>query len=240
MGGRGDRVSALRIAVATGAGISAESGLPTFRDAGGLWEGRRPEEVATPGAFARDPVDVWNFYLFRRRSYGSVMPNAGHRAIASWQERFGEVPVITQNVDGLHQSAGSTRVLELHGSIWRRHCHACGRAQDDRALELEDGAVPRCACGGSMRPSVVWFGESLPEGVFDEARAIVESVDLLFVVGTSNLVYPAASLPLNALAAGVKVVEVNPGETPLSSRATRFIRGPAAAILPGIDPGEFL
>lgn len=227
-------MNALRLAVATGAGISAESGVPTFRDADGLWHGRRPEEVATPEAFRRDPEDVWNFYLARRRNLLAVRPNAGHEAVAAWQERFGGAPVITQNVDGLHQCAGSREVIELHGSIWRRHCQDCGSARPDEAVEL-NGKLPRCSCGGLMRPSIVWFGENLPDKAFERARLLARAVRVLVVVGTSNLVYPAASIPLAALAAGVTVIEVNPEPTPLTAQGVLFRQGTAGAILPTLD-----
>lgn len=222
----------ISLAVATGAGISAESGIPTFRDAGGLWEGYRPEDVATPEAFRRDPKLVWQFYLDRRKTALKVSPNPGHLAIAQWQERFGEVPVITQNIDGLHQRAGSRRVLELHGSLWKRYCLACHRKEEDLATEMPGGEMPRCACSGMLRPSIVWFGESLPEDALEESFRLARSVKRLVVVGTSNQVYPAASIPLLALEAGAEVIEVNPQETPLSSQASRFIKGKAGEILP--------
>lgn len=218
------------IAVATGAGISAESGIPTFRDAGGLWEGRRPEDVATPAAFARDPESVWRFYLERRKTAISAAPNKGHHAIAEWQKEFLNVSVITQNIDGLHARAGSTKVLEIHGSLWRRKCCDCAFVEEDAATEMEE--LPHCACGGLLRPDIVWFGESLPEAMIDEAFAIVRRVKCLVVVGTSNLVYPAAALPMAALAAGAAVIEVNPVRTTLSDRATLFVEGRAGDVLP--------
>lgn len=201
--------------------------MPTFRDAGGLWEGRRPEDVATPEAFARDPWDVWRFYLERRRTARSVSPNAGHAAIAGWK-----CPVITQNIDGLHQRSGSEKVLELHGSLWERRCVVCGAVEAD--LETDFDEPPRCACGELYRPNIVWFGEALPEATMEEAFAIARSVRCLIVVGTSNLVYPAAAIPLAALAAGAAVIEVNPRPTALSERATRFIEGKAGDVLPGL------
>lgn len=220
------------VVVATGAGISAESGVPTFRDANGLWQGRRPEDVATPEAFERDPRDVWSFYYARRGNLETVIPNPGHRAIAAWQGRFGDVPVITQNIDGLHRLAGSRRVLELHGDIWRSRCLACRREALDCATGFPAGELPRCACGGLLRPAIVWFGESLPEGTLDEAFRLATGARTLVVVGTSNLVYPAAGIPMAAIDAGVEVIEVNPEPTPLTARAARFIQGKAAEILP--------
>lgn len=212
--------------------MSAESGVPTFRDPGGLWEGRRPEDVATPEAFQRDPSDVWEFYLARRRALKGVQPNAGHEAIAAAQEFFGGLPVITQNIDGLHQAAGSRDVIELHGSIWRRFCVRCGRLEEDAVVAFADGDVPPCPCGGLLRPDVVWFGEELRDGAMDRALALARAAETLIVVGTSNVVYPAAAIPLEALEAGVEVIEVNPQPTPLSNAASRFIQGPAAACVP--------
>lgn len=227
--------------MASGAGISAESGVPTFRGPDGLWNGRRPEDVATLRAFRRDPVDVWEFYHARRRQLLQVVPNAGHRAIASWQERYGEVPVITQNVDGLHQIAGSRDVLELHGSLWRARCMECGVVIEDRTVsasekgEMGVEGISHCACGGMMRPDIVWFGEELPREITARAVSIATSVDILVIVGTSNLVYPAASIPLQALASGVRVIEVNIEPTPLSSRVTKFVQGSATEILPQLE-----
>lgn len=225
-----------RLAVATGAGISAESGVPTFRGPDGLWHGRRPEDVATPQAFRRDPVDVWEFYYARRRNLLAVAPNAGHRTIAAWQDEFGACPVITQNIDSLHQAAGSRKVLELHGSLWRARCEECGAIREDRTVEAAETGVPQCSCGGRLRPDVVWFGESLAPGIMESAVAIASRVRLLVVVGTSNLVYPAASIPLAALAAGAVVIEVNPEPTSFSPRATRFIAGKAGEVLPTLSP----
>ncbi len=210
--------------------MSAESGVPTFRDGtDALWQGRRPEEVATPEAFTRNPEDVWSFYMARRKNLHSVRPNEGHKAIAGAQELFGDFQVITQNVDGLHQAAGSRRVLELHGSIWRARCGRCARSEEDRRTE---GELPYCRCGGLMRPDVTWFGEDLPEGAMAEALATAGAVKVLIVIGTSNMVYPAASIPLAALEAGATVIEVNPQPTPLSRHVSRFIQGPAAACVP--------
>lgn len=229
----------MKIVVLSGAGISAESGVPTFRGTDGLWNGRRPEEVATPEAFRRDPEGVWEWYYSRRRNLLSVEPNAGHRAIAAWQEAH-DVVVATQNVDGLHQAAGSTVVHELHGSIWRARCLQCGTEREDRtAAPGVDGARPGgphgvagCPCGGRVRPAVIWFGELLPQEPLHAAEAAICSADVVLAVGSSHLVYPAASLPLLALSRGIPVIEVNPEETPLSARATRFLQGTAATILP--------
>ena len=223
------------VAVATGAGISAESGVPTFRGSGGLWNGRRVEDVATPQAFVNDPENVWGFYLERRRNLLEVKPNAGHLAIAAWQERFEGLTVITQNVDGLHQRAGSKRVIELHGTIWARHCNRCQHREDDFSTSLINNCLPKCKCGELMRPSAVWFGEELPEKSIADAFDIVNMVKVLVVVGTSNAVYPAAALPIHALSAGATVIEVNPERTSLSSKAHLFIQGAAGKILPELE-----
>lgn len=214
--------SAGRVAVLTGAGISAESGVPTFRGPGGLWKNQRPENLATPEAFERNPAMVQEWYDWRRGIVGAIEPNAGHRAIAALG-----APVVTQNVDGLHQLAGSRRVLEVHGSIWLTRCVACGRESRDRAVKLVE---PCAGCGGRLRPGVVWFGESLPQEVWNEAVGIVRECDLLLVVGTSSVVYPAAGLA--GMARGAKVIEVNLEETPLSSAAHLSLRGKAGEILP--------
>lgn len=214
--------SAERVAVLTGAGISAESGVPTFRGPGGLWRNHRPESLATPEAFERDPATVQEWYDWRRGVVAAIEPNAGHRTLAALG-----APVITQNVDGLHQLAGSLRVLEVHGSIWLTRCTACGRQTRDRETML---AAPCAACGGKLRPGVVWFGESLPEDVWTDSMEIVAECDLLLVVGTSSVVYPAAGLA--RMARRAKVIEINLEETPLSGSAHLALRGKAGEILP--------
>ncbi len=210
------------MAVLTGAGISAESGVPTFRGPGGLWKNQRPENLATPEAFERDPATVQAWYDWRREIVASIEPNAGHRAIAALG-----APVVTQNVDGLHQLAASERVLELHGSIWLTRCVSCGKESRDRAIRLVE---PCGSCGGRLRPGVVWFGESLPDEVWSEAVAVVRECDVLLVVGTSSVVYPAAGLA--GMARRAKVIEVNLEETPLSGAAHLSLRGKAGEILP--------
>lgn len=224
---------ARRVFVLTGAGVSAESGLPTFRGAGGLWEGHRVEDVATPGAFARDPALVWRFYDARRTALAGVAPNAAHVALAAMERsgRFEAFTLATQNVDGLHRDAGSTGVLEIHGSIRRVRCVTCGRETDDRRAPMPE-IPPRCPCGGLLRPAVVWFGEGLPPDVFDAAADAARRCDLCLVIGTSALVHPAASLPLMAAAHGAVLIEVNPDETPVSHLAAAALRAPAAEVLP--------
>ncbi len=232
-----DRVRS--VAVLTGAGISAESGVPTFRGEGGLWRSYRPEELATPQAFRRDPELVWQWYDWRRELISACQPNAAHVTLAE-MERAAEAGaagpdllLITQNVDGLHRLAGSRNVLELHGNIWRQRCtRGCRPPWTDRRVPLPE-IPPRCPeCGALVRPDVVWFGESLPGSVLERALAAVRRCQLMLVVGTSALVQPAASLPLLALDAGAHVIEINPQPTPLSETVREVIRQPAAVALP--------
>lgn len=220
------------LAVLTGAGISAESGIATFRGAGGLWEGHRVEEVAHPGAWARDPLTVWRFYEARRVQAASCSPNAGHLGLARLERELPErFTLTTQNVDGLHRLAGNRNVLELHGSLWRVRCTRCGREEEDRRVPLPE-LPPRCgACGGVQRPAIVWFGEVLPEEVFAAAYQAAESCALYIVVGTSAVVQPAASLARVAADAGARVWEVNPDETPVTSICDRVWRSPAGPVM---------
>ncbi|MCZ7607953.1 MAG: NAD-dependent deacylase [Planctomycetota bacterium] len=226
---------AKRVAVLTGAGISAESKIPTFRDAmTGLWASFSPEDLATPEAFARNPRMVWDWYAFRREMCAKALPNPGHLALAELETRFEEFTLTTQNVDGLHQRAGSRRVLELHGSITRVKCADTGR--------LLEGEIPACdnppprhpQTGGLLRPDVVWFGEALPERALLESARAALSCDVYFTIGTSALVYPAAALPIEALKAGATVVEINPTETPFSNTASYSLRGKAGEVLPAL------
>ena len=221
------------VAVLTGAGVSAESGVPTFRGEGGLWRNFRPEQLATPEAFRRDPALVWEWYGWRRGLIGSCAPNAAHETLAEMEDALPGFTLITQNVDGLHQAAGSHNVLELHGNIWRTRCPGCGRVTENRQVPLPE-TPPRCStCGALLRPDVVWFGESLPLEVLDAAWTAAARCRLMLVVGTSAVVQPAASLPLVALRSGARLIEINPAETPLSSHAHDVLRGPAAEVLPG-------
>lgn len=222
---------ALRVAVLTGAGISAESGVPTFRGEKGLWRQYRPEELATPQAFARNPKLVWEWYDWRRRLIARCEPNAAHRTLAEMEEFFPHFTLITQNVDGLHQAAGSKRVLELHGNIWWVRCTAEGIVSENREVPLRE-IPPRCKCGALLRPEVVWFGEPLPAHVLEAAYRASQRCDVMLVIGTSAVVQPAASLPIVALQKGAHVIEINPQETPLSPLVYRAIRGPAAVELP--------
>lgn len=200
--------TASRIAVLTGAGISAESGIPTFREAQtGLWARFRPEDLASPEAFTRDPRTVWDWYRWRRELVDRAAPNEGHRAIAELQRRVSGTVLITQNVDGLHQSAGSTEAIELHGSIRCARCVTCHAKREWSAGESV--FPPRCTCGAMLRPDIVWFGEQLPEEQLARAFGAAESCDVFLSVGTSNLVQPAASLPWIAASRGALVAVVN-------------------------------
>jgi NAD-dependent deacetylase len=227
-------VGARKIAVVSGAGISAESGVPTFREKGGIWETVRIEDVATPEALHRNPRKVWEFYEDRRRNMQSVQPNPGHHAIAEMESVFAEVVTITQNIDGLHQRAGSTDVLELHGSLWKAHClEGCGAKRDPFPFPAPE-LPPRCECGGILRPSVVLFGDLLPSGAMERATRAAAECDVCLVVGTSGAVWPAAGIPLVACRAGRTTIEVNPADTEISGELDLLLRGPAGEVLPAL------
>jgi NAD-dependent deacetylase len=221
---------ARNIAVLTGAGVSAESGVPTFRGPGGLWRQYRPEDLATPEAFARDPKLCWEWYDWRRGLIVAVHPNPGHDALAELERRAASFTLITQNVDGLHQRAGSRNVLEIHGSIWLLRCMQCKREFQDLAPSLE--IPPHCTCGGLARPGVVWFGENLNPRIWAAAEQAVILCDVLLVVGTSAVVYPAASLVPLARSAGAKIIEVNLEATPLSRSVDYSFTSPSGEVLP--------
>jgi NAD-dependent deacetylase len=219
------------IAVLTGAGISAESGVPTFRGPGGLWKSFKAEELATPEAFARDPRLVWEWYDWRRGLIAQAQPNDAHRALVELEKRKPRFTLITQNVDGLHDLAGNGRILKLHGDIWRMRCLECGANFPNRRVPLPK-LPPHCACGGVARPGVVWFGEPLPEGMMTEAEHAVSTAEVFLVVGTSAMVYPAAGLIPFAKQSGAKVIEINLEETPFSSTVDCVLQGKAAEFLP--------
>jgi NAD-dependent deacetylase len=225
--------SARRVAVLTGAGISAESGLGTFRGAGGLWEGHRVEDVATPSAFRRNPELVWRFYNMRRAALARVQPNAGHHALVALERRHGPeaFALVTQNVDGLHQEAGNRSVLEIHGTLRHTRCTGCHSIADRGTEPLAE--MPACAgCGGLLRPNVVWFEEPLPHVVWKQAEDAVAECDCFLVVGTSAVVYPAAGLIDLARREGATVVEVNVTPSQASSRVDVLLLGPSGSLLP--------
>jgi NAD-dependent deacetylase len=223
--------AAASVAVLTGAGISAESGVPTFRGADGLWKGASPQELASPEGFARDPHKVWEWYNLRRNALRLVKPNAGHFALAELERRVEEFGLITQNVDRLHQAAGSRNVVELHGNIWEVRCTECTRVYDRLGIELPP--EPRCEkCGAWLRPGVVWFGELLPAGAFAQAEQWAERSDVFLVIGTSAVVWPAAGLVSLAKDAGAKIIEINIEDTPATELANVALRGPSGEILP--------
>jgi NAD-dependent deacetylase len=225
--------SSQRVAVLTGAGVSAESGVPTFRGEEGLWKKFRPEELANFDAFIRNPKLVWEWYVFRKRIIAGIEPNPGHYALAKMETMFPQFTLTTQNVDGLHRRAGSQQIFELHGNIMRNRCLQCETVTESMELELE-GEVPHCKCGGMLRPDVVWFGEMLPQGVLSSAMEVAENCDYFFSVGTSAVVYPAASLPVIAKQNGAYLVEINPEVTPLSYMADESLQGLSGVILPKI------
>ena len=219
------------MAVLTGAGISAESGVPTFRGDGGLWRDFKAEDLATPEAFVRDPRLVWEWYNWRRELIAKALPNAAHKALVQLEIRKREFTLITQNVDGLHDRAGSGRMLKLHGDIWRMRCTVCGANWPDRRAPLPK-IPPHCACGGLARPGVVWFGETLPDGMMKEAEHAAGVAEVFLVIGTSAVVYPAASLVPYAKHGGAKVIEINTDDTPFTNLVDCALRGPAGELLP--------
>lgn len=225
--------SATRVAVLTGAGISAESGVPTFRGGGGtaVWKGMRFDQISSAEMVRTDLPAVWEWFDYRRGVLRECEPNPGHLAIAAWEERFRSMTLVTQNIDGLHRAAGSFTAIEVHGNIHRSRCVRCGeRYQMDRDVVPHDPVV--CQCGADLRPDVVLFGEMLPEGAYEAGAAAASACDVFFTIGTSALVYPAAMLPEFARQSGAFVVEVNPEETPLTRMCDVSIRGKAGEILP--------
>ena len=219
------------VVVLTGAGISAESGVPTFRGEEGLWKQYRAEDLATPSAFQTDPKLVWEWYDWRRGIIGKAEPNPGHRAIAEMEGIFPRFTLITQNVDGLHRRAGNTKVIEIHGNLWDLRCVVEGTVREDTHVPLPE-IPPLCECGALLRPHVVWFGESLDQGDLSRAYQLIEECSLLLVVGTSAVVQPVASFPLMAKQAGAFVFEVNMDPTPISALVDVSLQGKAGEVLP--------
>jgi NAD-dependent deacetylase len=224
-----------RVTVLTGSGVSAESGVPTFREAQtGLWERFDPQQLATPEAFDNDPRLVWEWYAWRRSLVSEAEPNPGHRALAELEARVREFTLVTQNVDGLHQKSGSRGVIELYGNILRSKCSWEGVIVEPE--DHDESVPPLCpGCGAYLRPDVVWFGEMLSVEAMEAASEAATRCDVFLSVGTSSLVYPAAALPFEALENGALVVEVNPGETPLSRHADHVLRGRAGEVLPELS-----
>jgi len=214
----------------TGAGVSAESGVPTFRDAGGLWEGFRVEEVATPEGFRTNPRRVWRFYNERRRQLRRVRPNRGHYALAEMEKLLPRFTLITQNVDGLHRLAGSHNVIEIHGNLAHVRCTRCARQRDAGGEDLPD--EPRCECGGLLRPAVVWFNECLPAEALTAAEQAIASCDVMLVAGTSGTVQPAASFALWAAEHGAAVIDVNPDPQAFTPACTIGLAGRSGEVLP--------
>jgi NAD-dependent deacetylase len=226
--------AAKRVTVLTGAGVSAESGVPTFRDAQtGLWAKYNPEDLATPRAFRRNPKLVWQWYAWRRKLVADAKPNPAHLALAEMEKLFPKFELITQNVDGLHQRAGSRKVIELHGNITRTKCFDEGTVIAD--WPQTDEEPPKCPnCGGWLRPDVVWFEEPLPVEELELAQAASQDCDVFLSIGTSALVYPAASLPYEALRSGATVVEVNPQPTPFTEEAHYALTFASGSVLPDL------
>lgn len=223
--------SARSITALTGAGISADSGVPTFRGADGLWRNFRAEELATPEAFKRDPRLVWEWYSWRRELIATKQPNDAHRAIASLESRVNDFWLITQNVDGLHRQAGSTKLSEIHGNIWMVRCTACGAVTENHQVPLP--LLPHCGqCGELLRPHIVWFGESLQEKDLARCAKQLQVCDVLLVIGTSGVVYPAAGFASIAKEAGAYVIEVNLDPTPQSDLVDIALRGRAKDLVP--------
>jgi NAD-dependent deacetylase len=228
--------AARSVAVLTGAGISAESGVPTFRGGGGseiwTWRGRPVTELSSAELISTDPKLVWEWFDYRREMLTHVSPNAAHLALAEWERRFEDFTLITQNIDDLHRAAGSLNVLELHGNIWRARCRRCSSVFEVRECPLEENP-PRCfVCGGPARPDVVLFGEIVPEDVFRRGEEAARRADLFFVIGTSAVVYPAAMLPITAKQTGARMIEVNPEMTDISFYADVTVLGRAGDVLP--------
>lgn len=230
-----DRLAeARRVAVLTGAGISAESGIPTFRDPDGLWQQFKPEELANVRAFLRNPSLVQAWYAHRRRVAQETAPNPAHYALADLEALVPEFLLVTQNVDNLHRRAGSRHLAELHGNITRSYCIDCKHPADDLAPDSADEPAHCTACGGLLRPDVVWFGEWLPEDVMDRAAEAARRAEVFLSVGTSAVVYPAAGLPLRAAEHGAYVAEINVSPSAIADRVDEVVLGKAGEVLPAL------
>ena len=223
--------SAKKVAVLTGAGVSAESGVPTFRGEQGLWKNFRAEELATPQAFHRDPKLVWEWYDWRRGLIADIKPNPGHHALVEMEKRYRDFTLITQNVDGLHETAGSKNIVELHGNIWKVRCTTEGKVTGNRQTPMKK-LPPLCECGAMLRPHIVWFGESLEPDILQKAFDASRACDVFIVAGTSAVVQPAASLAGLAADAGAFVIEVNPDETPITDIVSAHLHGKSGEVLP--------
>lgn len=232
-----DRLAkAQHLVVLTGAGISAESGVPTFRGQDGLWRQYRAMDLATPEAFLEDPKLVWEFYNWRRELLAPLCPNPGHLGLVELEKRLPKFTLITQNIDGLHQVAGSRNMLELHGNLWWVRCTACGMKEEDRTVPLP--ALPKCrSCGGLLRPHVVWFGEMLEPPVLNASYEAIEQSDVMLVIGTSGTVQPAASMGVLAKRTGSLVAEINLDPTPYTDAYHISISGKAGDVIPRLVDG---
>lgn len=229
--------SARAVTILTGAGVSADSGVPTFRGADGLWRTYRAEDLATPEAFERNPRLVWEWYNWRRQLIATKSPNAAHQAIAGFESKVPCFWLITQNVDGLHRQAGSTKLSEIHGNIWKVRCTACGQVSDNHAVPIP--LLPRCErCAGLLRPHIVWFGESLFPDDLSRCAAVLSGCDVLLVIGTSGVVYPAAGFASVAKEAGAFVIEINLDPTPHSDLVDLSLRGRAKDVVPDLLQGR--
>jgi len=214
-----------RLVFFTGAGMSAESGVPTFRGKGGIWKNYDYERYACQPAFDSDPEAVWEFHNYRRDLVSACRPHAGHRVIRAAEEQLERVTIVTQNIDGMHQVAGSEQILELHGSLWRLRCDACGATHEGRESPLTQ---LKCGCGAYWRPAIIWFGDALDATTIEASAEAITTCDCLVAIGTSAVVYPAAQLPLLAERAGARLIEVNPEPTPLSEAYHEHLRCPAS------------
>lgn len=231
---------AAKIMVFTGAGISKESGVPTFREAGGLWEEFKAEDFATPEAFQRHPAKVWEWYRFRRNLAREVKPNPAHYAVTRLEEAHEDFLVATQNIDNLHTRAGSKNVVELHGNIMHSYCMRCGHLADESKGELP-GEIPTCpceGCGGIMRPKVVWFGEQLDPRDLERSFLFATTCDCCIVIGTSGFVYPAAQIPFLARRNDATIIDINPEPSAITPIADYFLQGPAGEVMPQLLEGS--